>query len=165
MSIGPLVHVKCHSRRRALFTPSPAPFQMCLTLTAMRGDSLGRNSANSRKQAACDCKTTLHSPFPVSQPPEFISLSTGQKPPHCRNEAPRATYLVVLVILVVSDEVLLYKQFLDHGVVDGRHGLLVALIELFLGGRHCRWVPKFTCASVQLVVGTSQAEEELKLQQ
>ena len=46
----------------------------------------------------------------------------------------KSSHLIVLVAFVVSDQVLLHKQFLDNGVVDCRHGFLVALIELFLGG-------------------------------
>lgn len=53
-------------------------------------------------------------------------------------------YLVILVLSVISDEVVLYKQFLDNSVVNRRHRLLVASIELILRGRHCGWVP-FTC--------------------
>ena len=55
-----------------------------------------------------------------------------------------SSHLIVLVCVVPPKQMLLYKQFLNHSVVNGWDGLLEVLIKRLLCVRHSWWIPDCT---------------------
>ena len=51
------------------------------------------------------------------------------------------THLIILVGVIPSQQMLLYKKFLDDSVVDGWNGPFEVFVEGFLGVRHSRGIP------------------------